>query len=261
VGAPLKALLRQDRLIRVFMLGQLCGPKLVEMVAWHGGFDAVWFDQEHAGLTIPQIEECARAARGCGLDSFVRLVASDYAAVMRPLEAGAGGVMAAMIRSVGQVEDLLRWAKFHPRGQRGVNGSGVDGRYGTLPVAEYFAKANAETVVGVQIEHADAVEDVEKIAAVPDVDFLFVGPADLSQSMGLPGQWEHPRVWAAVERVARAARANRLPWAILPLGPDHARRCVELGCRILSIGLDTWAFRKGIRAFCDEFAEFFPPAK
>jgi 2-dehydro-3-deoxyglucarate aldolase/4-hydroxy-2-oxoheptanedioate aldolase len=258
MGAQLKALLGQDRLIRVFGLGQLCHPKLVEMVGWHGGFDAVWFDHEHAGLSTAQVEEAARAARGCGLDSFVRLAATDYATVMRALEAGAGGVMASMVRSARQAEEIVSWAKFHPRGQRGVNGTGADGRYGTLPLAEYFRRANAESVVAVQIEHVDAVEDVERIAAVPDLDFLFIGPADLSQSMGLPGQWDHPRVWQAVERVAGAARERRLPWAILPLSAAHARRCVELGCRILSIGIDAWAFQKGLAATRNDFAEFFP---
>jgi 2-dehydro-3-deoxyglucarate aldolase/4-hydroxy-2-oxoheptanedioate aldolase len=228
------------------------------MVGWFGGFDAVWLDQEHAGLSTAQVEDGARAARGCGLDSFVRLAATDYATVMRCLEAGAGGIMAAMVRSARQVEEILTWAKFHPRGLRGVNGTGVDGRYGTVPAAEYFRRANAETVVGVQIEHVDAVAEVERIAAVPDLDFLFVGPADLSQSMGLPGQWEHPQVWGAIERVARAARERRVPWAILPLNAAHARRCVELGCRMLSVGIDAWAFQKGLRAFRDDFAEFFP---
>ncbi len=88
-----------------------------------------------------------------------------------------------------------------------------------MPGAEYFRRANAETVVAVQIEHVDAVEDVERIAAVPDLDFLFIGPADLSQSMGIPGEWEHPRMWAAVERTARAAAANRRG-----LGDPAARR-------------------------------------
>jgi 2-dehydro-3-deoxyglucarate aldolase/4-hydroxy-2-oxoheptanedioate aldolase len=257
MGAHLKALLQQVRLIRVFALGQLCDPKLVELIAWQGGFDAVWLDQEHVGLTIPQIEAAARAARGCGIDSFVRLNATDYATVMRPLEAGAGGVMAAMIRSARQAADVLTWAKFQPRGLRGVNGTGVDGRYGSMPGGEYFRKANAETVVAIQIEHIDAVEEVEKIAALPDLDFLFIGPADLSQSMGLSGEWEHPRVWAAVERVAKAAQTNRLPWAILPSGPGHARRCVAMGCRMLSVGIDVWFVGKGVRAFKEEYAEFF----
>jgi len=257
LGALLKALLQQDRVIRVFAVGQFCHPKLVELIGFHGGFDAVWLDQEHVGLTIPQIEEAARAARGVGLDSFVRLNATDYATVMRPLEAGAGGIMAAMVRSARQAEDIVSWTKFHPRGCRGVNGTGVDGRYGGYTALEYFRKANAETVVGVQIEHIDAVEEVEKIAAIPDLDFLFVGPADLSQSMGLPGEWEHPRVWQAVERVARAAKDQRVAWAILPLSPAHARRCVAMGCRLLSLGIDAWAYQKGIKAFKEEYAEFF----
>jgi 2-keto-3-deoxy-L-rhamnonate aldolase RhmA len=257
MGAQLKALLKQDRVVKVFLLGQLCSAKLAEMVAWQGGFDAVWFDHEHAGLSTSQIEDAARGARAAGIDSFVRLAATDYAAVMRPLEAGAGGIMASMVRSARQAEEILTWAYFHPRGLRGLNGSGVDGRYGKLSGAEYLRKANEETVVGVQIECAEALEEVEQIAAVPDLDFLFVGPADLSQSLGIPAQWEHPRLWQAIERVARAAQARRVAWGILPLGPAHARRCVELGCRMLSIGVDSWAFLKGVKAFQDDYAEFF----
>jgi 4-hydroxy-2-oxoheptanedioate aldolase len=257
MGAHLKGLLAQGKLIRVFALGHICQPKLVEMTALAGGFDAVWLDQEHVGLSARQIEECARAARACGLDSFVRLNATDYATVMRSLEAGAGGLMASMVRSARQAAEILNWAKFAPRGWRGVNGTGVDGRYGTLPIAEYFRKANAETVVGIQIEHIDAVNEVEQIAALPDLDFLFIGPADLSQSLGLPGQWDHPRVWECIERVARAAREHKVAWAILPIHAAYARRCVDLGCRMLSIGIDVWFYNKGVRAFQADFAEFF----
>src|SRR5829696_8185157 len=134
MGAKLKELLRQGRLVRVFGLGQLCHPKIIEIIGLHGGYDAVWLDQEHVGLTVEQIEHAARAARSVGLDSFVRLTATDYATVMRPLEAGAGGVMAAQVRSARQAAEVVSWAKFHPLGQRGVNGTGVDGRYGTLPM-------------------------------------------------------------------------------------------------------------------------------
>ena len=259
MGAPLKALLAQpDRVIKVFALGQFCQAKLVELVAWSGGFDAVWLDHEHAGLSTVQIEDAARAARGCGLDSFVRMAATDYASVMRVLEAGAGGIMASMVGSAGEVEDLLSWTKFHPRGRRGINGTGVDGRYGGYGTLDYCRRANAETVIGVQIERVEALEEVEQIAAIPDLDFLFIGPADLSQSLGLPGEWEHPRVWQAVERVANAAQTNNIPWAILPRDAAHARRCVKAGCRMLSLGIDAWFFQKGVAAFKKDFSEFFP---
>src|SRR5260221_3466252 len=153
----LKESLAQGKLTRVFCLGQLCQPKIVEIIGMQGGYDAVWLDQEHAGLSIAQIESACLAARSVGLDTFVRLAATDYATVMRPLEAGAGGAMAAQVRSAREAQDVVRWAKFHPLGLRGVNGTGFDGQYGTLPMREYFAKANAETFVAIQIEHADAV--------------------------------------------------------------------------------------------------------
>jgi 2-dehydro-3-deoxyglucarate aldolase/4-hydroxy-2-oxoheptanedioate aldolase len=257
MAARLKELLAQGKPTRVFGVGQLCYPKLIEMIGLQGGFDAIWLDQEHAGLTITQIELAALAARAAGIDTFVRLAATDYATVMRPLEAGAGGIMAAQVRSAKETEQIVHWAKFQPRGLRGVNSCGIDGRYGTLPFAEYSRRANAETFLAIQIEHRDAVEDVEGIAAVPDVDVLFIGPADLSQSLGIAGQWDHPRLWEAIERVAAAARAHHLAWAILPRDPAYARRCVELGCRMLSIGLDVWTVTKGLQASLAEYASVF----
>ena len=257
MGGRLKELLANGKLVRVFCLGHLCDPKMVEIIGLHRGYDAVWLDQEHCALTLEQIQQAARAARGSGLDSFVRLAPTDYATVMRPLEAGAGGIMAAQVRSARQTEQILQWAKFHPRGLRGINNSGIDGAYGTIPFADYLRQANAETFVAIQIEHVDALEEVDAIAAVKDVDVLFVGPADLSQSMGLPGEWNHPKLWSALERVAQAANNHGIHWAILPPDPRYARRCVDLGCRMLSLGLDVWAMQKGLKAFQQEYAEFF----
>jgi 2-dehydro-3-deoxyglucarate aldolase/4-hydroxy-2-oxoheptanedioate aldolase len=257
MSGHLKAALRAGRLTKVFALGQFCHPKLVELVAHLGGYEGIWLDQEHVGLTIPQIEEATRAARAVGIDTFVRMPATDYAAVMRVLEAGAGGVMASMVRTVREARDLVRWAKFHPRGERGVNGTGVDGRFGLMKSLDYFAHANENTLLSVQIEHIDAVNVVEEIAALEDLDFLFVGPADLSQSLGIPCQWEHPELWRAIERVATACRAANRPWAILPIGHEFARRAVDLGCIMLSIGIDAWAISRGVRALQDDYGEFF----
>src|SRR6516225_7145913 len=186
MGVRLKEALAQGKLVRVFCVGHLCSPKLVEIIAVHGGYEAIWLDQEHVGLSPDQIEQAVRAARVGGLDTFVRLAPTDYATVMRALEAGAGGIMAAQVRSARQVEEIVQWAKFHPRGQRGINAMGVDGHYGMMPLSDYLRRANADTFVAIQIEHAQAVEEVEQIAAVREVDLLFVGPADLSQSLGLP---------------------------------------------------------------------------
>src|SRR4051812_20474465 len=98
MGRGLKDLLKQDKVARVFAVGQLCDPKIIEILGREGGYDGLWLDSEHAGLTSAQIEHATRAARGVGIDTFVRLAATDYASVMRALEAGAGGVMAAQVR-------------------------------------------------------------------------------------------------------------------------------------------------------------------
>lgn len=257
MAASLKRLLADGKLVKIFGLGQMLHPKFVEIVALQGGFDAVWLDNEHAAVSVEQIEQGTLAARAHGLDSFVRLAPTDYATVMRPLEAGAGGIMAAQVRSAEQTKQIVQWAKFHPEGMRGLNGLGVDGQYGILSPAEYVRKANAGTFVAIQIEHVEAVEEVEKVAAVGGVDVLFIGPSDLSQSMGITGEWDHPRIWKAIEQVAAAAKKNKIHWAIVPKDAAYARRCVELGCRCLAIGFDTLAVLIGLRATKAQFPEYF----
>src|SRR5262245_51475864 len=150
----IKQLLRDGRVGRCFGFGQLPTPKLVAILGEHGEFDALWIDSEHGGLTMKDVELATMAARGYGMDHFVRLPATDYASVMRPLEAGAGGLMFSMVKSPAEVEQAVRWAKFHPRGERGVNGGNRDGRSGLVPLAEYTARASTETFIGSQIATA-----------------------------------------------------------------------------------------------------------
>src|SRR5262249_36165288 len=160
------------QVVRLFGVGQLLSPKLIEIVGEHGDFDALWLDAEHAGIGMKEIEIATLAAKAYGMDHFVRLPATDYASIMRPLEAGAGGgggggVMVSMARSPAEAEQAVRWAKFWPRGERGMNGGNRDGRFGLTPIAEYAPRANAETFIGIQIETASAIESIAEIAAVP----------------------------------------------------------------------------------------------
>lgn len=244
----IKRLLEKGELVRVFSTGQLMGPKLVELAALRGGFDAFWLDHEHTGVTLQGVEQTVRAIRAAGLDSFVRLAATDYATVMRFLEVGAGGIMAAHVRSADEAERVVGFVKFPPRGRRGLNGSNRDGDFGTIPFAEYVAKCNRETFIAIQIENADALADIEAIARVPDVDLLFIGPADLSSSLGIVGQYDHPTFRAAMDRIISVADAAKMPWGTVPIGLDYTRELLRRGCRMLELGSDIGTIRLGLEA-------------
>jgi 4-hydroxy-2-oxoheptanedioate aldolase len=253
----IKQLLAAGDVVRVFGLGQLQSPKLIEILGEHGGFDALWLDAEHGGLTMKDIELATMAARYHGLDHFVRLPATDYASVMRPLEAGAGGVMISMVRSRAEAEQAVRWTKFFPEGERGLNGGNRDGRFGLEPLAAYTARANAETFVGVQIETAGALAAVTEIAAIPGVDLLFVGPSDLSQVLGVTGDFEHPKCLAAIEAIAQACASAGKPWGVFSRGPEYAARMRSWGCKLFVLGADIHVVHAGVRNLKERYAAFF----
>ncbi len=215
-------------------------------------------DAEHGGLDMKEIELGTMAARAYGLDHFVRMPATDYASIMRVLEAGAGGVMLSMIRGPEDAEQALRWAKFHPRGERGMNGGNRDGRFGLTPLPEYVVKANAETFIGLQIETKGAMDAVAELAAIPDVDLLFVGPADISQVLGVPGDFENPRCLDAIERIAIACRDAGKPWGIVPRGPEYAQRMANWGCQMFVLTFDVHIVHAGVRAAKERYGAFFP---
>jgi len=244
----IKQKLARGELVRIFGATQLLSTKLVEIVGDHGHYDGLWLDAEHGGLTQRDIELATLAAKASGLEAFVRLPATDYATIMRPLEAGAGGVMVSMIHSAEEAEQAVRWAKFYPRGTRGINNGNRDGRFGRLPIADYVVQANAQTFVGLQIETQGALEQIEAIVQVPDVDLIFVGPADLSQMLGVPGQVLHPDCLAAVDRIATVCARFGKPWGVVPIGTDHGRVMLEKGCRMFVCGFDIHAMHAGLDA-------------
>ncbi len=244
----IKELLAQKKVVRVFGAGQLLSPKFIEIVGEHGGFDALWLDAEHAGISMKEIELATMAARYYQLDSFVRQPATDYASIMRSLEAGAGGLMVSMSQTPEDVEKAVRWAKFYPRGERGMNGGNRDGRFGLTPLTEYVPKANADTFIGIQLETAGAIHSVAEIARIPDIDLLFVGPADLSQVMGCPGDFENPKCLNAIEEIARVCAEAGKPWGIVPRGADYASRMLKWGCSMFVIASDIHAVHNGLRA-------------
>jgi 2-dehydro-3-deoxyglucarate aldolase/4-hydroxy-2-oxoheptanedioate aldolase len=252
-----KSLLATDRLIRVFCSGRLVHPISIQMFGLVGGYDGFWLDAEHAGISTDQITMAALVGRACGLGSFLRLPVTNYAAVTQALESGVDGVMAAQVGSAAEAEKFVSWAKFAPRGLRGLNTQGADANFTFKTQIELARDANRDHFVAIQIETLGALEQVEAIAAIDDVDLLFVGPADLSQALGVLGQSDHETMWKAIDRIAAACAKHGKSWGIVPAGAAHADRCVQKGCRMLTFGSDVMAMRLGVQALKTTYGNLF----
>jgi 2-dehydro-3-deoxyglucarate aldolase/4-hydroxy-2-oxoheptanedioate aldolase len=256
-----KQLLATDRLIRVFCSGRLVHPVPIQLFGLAGGYDGFWLDAEHAGISTEQITMAALAGKAMGMGSFVRMPVTNYAAVTQALESGVDGVMAAQVGSAAEAEKFLSWAKFAPRGVRGLNTQGADAHFTRKTQIELAHDANRDHFVAIQIETLGALDEADEIAAIDGVDLLFIGPADLSQALSVLGQPDHERVWAAIDRVAAACKRNGKAWGIVPAGPAFASRCIEMGCRMITFGSDVMAMRLGVQALQTMFADHFEAPK
>ena len=253
----IKQRLARGETVIICAMGRILHYNMIQMVGIHGGFHGIWFDSEHVGNTIESLEVGTMAARSWGLDSFVRLTPSDYGVITRSLECGAGGIMAAQVRSAKETEQIVQWAKFYPRGCRGLNAGGFDASFGNMPAAEFTAKANRDSFVAIQIETVEAVEECEAIAAIDGVDLLFVGPADLSQNLGVTGDFWNEKCIQAIDRVAAACKQHNKPWGVVPASPEHAEMCVSKGCRMLSPASDVKLINTGIKGIKQQFGKWF----
>ncbi len=257
----IKQRLGRGEILMVGAAGRIVHHNMVQMLGVHGGFQAVWFDMEHMDYSTEKLEIATLACRSQGMDSFVRLAPTDYAVITRALEAGAGGVMAAQVRSAAEAEQVVKWAKFHPRGYRGLNTAGWDARFATVPPVKFAEQSNRESFVAIQIETAEALDEVEKIAAIDGVDLLFLGPADMSQNLGVLGDFMNPKCLAAVDRIAAACAKQKKPWGVVPVNPDYATMCVEKGCLMLSVAADVRIINLGIESVKQLYGRFFNGAK
>ena len=240
--------LRRGETLVSMMLGSFASPKLVEAIVTIGGVDCFWFDQEHSTTSDAQLELLLLACRAVGIDAFTRVPPTDYVKMMRPYEAGCSGVMVAQIRTLEEVDQIARWCKFPPAGERGFFGSKADARYATTSFVDHVEEANRTTWLAIQIETAESVEIVSDIVAHDGVDMLFVGPADLSLALGVPGDVLHAKCVDALERVSAACKQAGKPWGIVCHSVEHAKKCRDLGCQLLSIYSDTGMVHYGMGA-------------
>ena len=214
-------------------------PIVAELMA-ACGFDFLCVDVEHSAVDLPQTQQLFQAIRSghpnCA--ALVRLHGVDYAFVKRYLDAGAAGVVAPLVRTRAEAELLVQATKYPPQGLRGVGFCRANA-YG-LRLADECARANDQVLVAVQIEHIEAVRNIDAILSVPGIDAAFIGPYDLTASMGITAQFDHPDYLAAREAILTACHRHKVAPGIHVVPPDAAQAKARIaeGYRFLAYSLD-----------------------
>jgi 2-dehydro-3-deoxyglucarate aldolase len=215
----------------------LAHPAIAEIMS-RAGFDWLAVDLEHSVITIREAEELIRIIALSRVAPLVRLSANNPVQIKRVMDAGAHGAIVPMVNSAADAEAAVEAVRYPPKGKRGVGLARAQG-YGSS-FERYREWLNRETVVIVQVEHIEAVNNLEAILSVDGVDGFIVGPYDLSGSLGVPGQFDQPVVKEAMERIRSIGIASGKAFGIHIIEPDvqELRHRVEEGYNFLAYSLD-----------------------
>jgi len=220
-------------------------PQIFEMVSLLG-FDGIWLDLEHHPTSVESAATLMRAARVGASDVMIRPAKGEFMRLGRMLEAGAQGIMYPRCANAAEAQEVVKWSKFAPLGQRGFDGGNADMPYCSMTMPDYIQKANDETFVVIQLEDQSAVDQAFEIASVPGVDVLFFGPSDFSILAGIPGQFDHPKMQAAMEKVSAAAAKAGKAWGMPSWSVEMTQKLMGMGATFLAHGCDLVMVKVGM---------------
>ncbi|MEM6552398.1 MAG: aldolase/citrate lyase family protein [Planctomycetota bacterium] len=238
-----------ERLRHEPLVGPFCktsDPAMIEAIG-HAGMHFVILDLEHGSLDIGDLPGLIRAAQATDTYPVVRTLRPDD--IGRALDLGAAAVQVPHVETADHAAAVVQAARFAPQGQRGVCRYVRAARYGTTDKTDYFTYANRATAI-VQVEGQAGLNNLDEILDVTGVDLVFVGVYDLSQSLGHPGEVNHPAVQDALQGIARCCKDRRIPVGTFVENPEDARRYADAGIHYLAYSVDVGLLQKA----CDEAA-------
>jgi len=211
-------------------------PDVAEIMA-RVGFDYLWIETEHAAMDVAHAQSLIQAVGG-RCPCLVRIPDKDEVWVKKALDTGCDGIVVPQIRSADEARQIVAWSLYPPDGRRSVGVSRAHG-YG-MAFQDYVETVNDELVIVLQAEHTDAVENIAAIVEVAGVHAVLIGPFDLSGSLGVLGQTDHPRVLEAIDTVRRHCQEAGMPLGIFAADVAMARRYIEQGFTLIALGMDAF---------------------
>jgi 4-hydroxy-2-oxoheptanedioate aldolase len=207
-------------------------PQIVEMIG-AAGFDWVLLDCEHGTLTVESVELMAMAAEACGITAIARPATRSPEHILQVLDRGVMGVQVPHVNTAEEAREVVAAVKYHPQGRRGLAAgtrAAVYDAHGTL--ADYVQAANESTLIAVQLEDEPAIRNIDELLEVEDIDVFFIGPSDLSQAMGYPGNPKAPVVARAIEESFRKMVAAGRTLGT-PATAENVRQTLDKGVRYI----------------------------
>lgn len=234
---PLKQRLADGGYAFGTMVFEFFTPGIAQIVH-AAGAEFVLYDMEHSGVGIEVIKQQMATCRGIGIVPLVRVPATEYHFIARTLDAGAMGIMVPMVESAEQARAIVAMTRYPPRGRRGAAFGVAHDDYEAGPVAAKITAAMARTLVIAQIETAKGADAVEEIAAVDGIDVIWLGHFDLTNFLGIPGEFNNAKYLAAVEQIVAAARRHGKSAGFMPVDEKWARDYLAKGFRMMAYGMD-----------------------
>ena len=257
-GSMARKNLRQRALSGETLLGSMVfeffTPGIAQILKL-SGCEYVIYDMEHAGFSIESLKVQCAHCRGLGMAPMVRVPRGEYHFLARALDVGAHGVMVPMVDSVDQAKAIAEATHYPPKGRRGAAFAFPHDDYEPGDPATKMRAADARNLIIAQIETERGLEAVEGIAAVDGIDCLWLGHFDLTNFMGIPGQFEHPAYVAAVKRIVAAGRQHKKALGFMAADTNWAKQYKRLGFNMVATGTDHAILMAGVRHILQSVAD------
>ncbi len=241
---PVKAALKAGKTVVGAGIGLAPNPLVVRVLA-NAGYDFLFIDTEHNLISPENLIAVVQMARACGISPIVRPNDNEYHLIASALDSGADGLIIPRIETPEQAAQLISYAKYPPMGVRGCGGTAF---FDLKPPSDWGAGLvwlNEQTLIAPQVESVKAIDNLEKTLQVPGIDVIVVGPQDLSISLGVPGQHNHPKEIEAIDHVIAICKKHNTPCGIVMGNGDLAKPWVEKGMRFVVAGTDLGMLLQG----------------
>lgn len=220
--------------------------------AGYAGFDYCIIDMEHGPISTDKLQELIRACECGGAAAIVRVPDISEQSIGKPLDLGAAGVQIPQVSTPEEAQKAVSLAKFYPNGERGVCRFVRAARYSSLEKTTYFQEANDALVI-LQVEGKQGVEHIDEILKIDGIDIIFIGPYDLSQSLGVPGEVEHPLMTDTMKELVEKAQSKGICVGTFVDSVEAGIRWRELGVHYISYSVDAGIFYEACRDAVKQF--------